>query len=71
MKIYIPMRKDSAVYWANVMTQNCVPIEGENALWVKDMTAFFRKKDAQKWIDDFNTGMKYPIEMKIVAFESK
>lgn len=71
MKLYVPVRKNTAIRWWNLMTQNCEEVEGTNALWVKSITAFLRKKDAQQWVDDFNAKIKYPIDIVIVSFESK
>jgi hypothetical protein len=70
MKVYIPFRKDNAVYWANALSARFISTTPGSA-YLSDFIAFARKKDAVAYIEEQNAKTAYPHEYKIVAFESK
>jgi hypothetical protein len=69
MKLYVPVRKDYVTNIFTIMTAQTYAVDKPEIVYVyRDVIAFFRKKDCQAWIDDFNRKLRYKVEMRIVTF---
>lgn len=66
MNLYIIKRSNYKLYPVNLIG---LFINFNNEL--TGVNAFFRKKDAKKYIEEFNKGNKYPVDCDIIKIEIK
>ena len=66
MKVYLIGCKDKTPYIYNIASWGIVHKVGKNGIIVESTNAFFKKKDAKKWIEDF--GHEF-LEVKTFEFK--
>jgi len=66
MKVYLVGRKDNKPYIRNIASWGIMRKVGKNGIIVESANAFFKKKDAKKWIED--SGHEF-LEVKTFEFK--
>ena len=66
MKVYLITHKDYKISPTNTVAWADIDKVGKNGIYVRSVKAFFKKKEAKKYIERFSVG-----NLQITTFENK